>query len=107
MNKELAESKLREVEKEKLLSERHSMIDELEKRIKENQILQKKKEQEMGLKVANLKEEVVKLEWQNIELQEEERRNLEIVALNQRNNILNTPGSTPLAECKPFFPGYK
>merc|ERR1719445_1859344 len=55
LNKELEDSKVREVEKEKLLSERHCMIEELEKRIKENQILQKKKEQEMGVKVATLK----------------------------------------------------
>jgi len=61
----------------------------------------------MGVKVATLKEEVAKLEWQNIELQEEERRNLEIAALNQRNNIMATPDSTPLAEYKQFFPGYK
>jgi len=107
LNKELGESKLREIEKENLLLERHSMIEELEKRMKENQLLQKKKEQEMGVKVASLKEEVVKLEWQNIEMQEEERRNLEIAALNQRNNIMNTPDSTPLAEYKQFFPGYK
>jgi len=48
LNKELEDSKVREVEKEKLLSERHCMIEELEKRIKENQILQKKERARNG-----------------------------------------------------------
>lgn len=101
---ELNDAGKREGEKVLLLKERETMVVELEGRLRENQMVELGREEERKRRVAELSQEVDRLEWQNRELQGD----MEVEGKRQTINFpITTPDCTPLVEYKHFIQGYK